>query len=110
MRTRLVYGRIAPCYGWTLLAGCLVVALGSLSGEGTGASIATSRVDGGFYGAGGAGFLSRVFLIENVLFARVSVDVLASFTRSSFDVGGERVWSLPVVGAVMSIGLGARLP
>src|SRR6185295_9796958 len=72
VRTRLVYGRIAPCYGWVVL--------------------------------------SRCFVVGDVLFARASVDLLFALSRTSFDVGETRVWTLPAVGAVGTFGVGARIP
>lgn len=110
VRTRLVYGRIAPCYGWVVLSACFVAAVGGLSGEGRGDRVASARVDGGVYAAAGAGIVSRVFLVKDVLFVRAAADLLFSLSRVGFDVGDERVWTLPAVGTAGTIGVGARLP
>jgi len=110
VRTRLVYGRIAPCYGREVLSACFVAAAGSVSGEATGTEIASSRLGGHVYAAGGVGALSRLFLVGDRLFVRASIDILFAATRVGFDVGDRRVWTLPVVSAASVIGLGARLP
>jgi hypothetical protein len=110
VRTRLVYGRIAPCYGWEVLSACFVAAVGSVSGEATGARVASSQLDGQVYAAGGVGALSRLFFIGDRLFVRASIDLLFAATRVGFDVGDRRVWTLPVVSAASVVGFGARLP
>jgi len=108
VRTRLAYGRVAPCYGWDVLAGCFVVALGGVSGEATGAGIASSRPSSAFYAGLGAGAVSRFFL-GDIVFVRASLEVLASTSRVGFDVGEQRVWTLPALAGTASLGLGARL-
>lgn len=108
VRTRLAYGRVAPCYGWDVLAGCFVVALGGVSGEATGPGIASSRPSSAFYAGLGAGAVSRFFL-GDIVFVRASLEVLASTSRVGFDVGDQRVWTLPVLSGMASLGLGARL-
>jgi hypothetical protein len=109
VRTRLVYGRLAPCYGLRVISGCLPLAIGSVSGEATGAGIASSRLDGQVYAAAGPGVLSLVPL-GDVVFVRAAIDLLFPFSRVGFDVGDRRVWTLPVASAVATIGVGARLP
>jgi hypothetical protein len=110
VRTRLVHGRLAPCYGWGVLAGCVVAAIGSVSGEAVGDGVASSRLDGQLYAAGGVGALSRVFVVEDVLFVRAAIDLLFAATRAGFDVGDQRVWTVPIVSAAGAIALGVRLP
>ena len=110
VRTRLVHGRLAPCYGWTVLAGCLVATVGSVSGEAVGDGVVSSRLEGQLHAAGGVGLLSRVFLVDDVLFVRASVDLLFAATRAGFDVGDRRVWTVPVVSAAGALALGVRLP
>ncbi|MBX3261156.1 MAG: sigma-70 family RNA polymerase sigma factor [Labilithrix sp.] len=97
VRTRLVHGRLAPCYGWVVLAGCVVAAVGSVSGEAVGDGVVSSRLAGQLYAAGGVGVLSRVFVVDDLLFARASLDLLFAATRAGFDVGERRVWTAPVV-------------
>lgn len=110
VRTRLLYGRIAPCYGLRVISACFIAAVGSLSGEAVGERIASSRIDAQIYAAGGMGVLARFFVIDDVLFIRTSVDVLFSLSRVGFDVGDQRVWTLPFVSGAGSLGIGARLP
>ena len=109
VRTRLVHGKIAPCYGWPMLSACLVAAVGSITGEAIGDRIASSSLDGRVYAAAGVGALSRVFLGERV-FLRGSLDALFPFSRVGFDVGDLRVWTLPLASGTVSVGIGARLP
>lgn len=110
VRTRLVHGRVAPCYGWDVLSGCVVAAVGSVSGEAVGDGVASSRLDGQLYAATGVSALSRVFVIDDVLFVRASADLLLSITRAGFDVGDRRVWTVPAVSAVGALALGVRVP
>lgn len=110
VRTRLVHGRLAPCYGWVVLAGCVVAAVGSVSGEAVGDGVVSSRLAGQLYAAGGVGVLSRVFVVDDLLFARASLDLLFAATRAGFDVGERRVWTAPVVSAAGAVALGVRLP
>lgn len=110
VRTRLVLARVAPCYGRPVFSACILLAVGSLSGEATGARVASSQTDGRLYAAAGAGVLSRIFVYDDLLFVRLSVDVLAALSRTDFDVGTQRVWSLPVASGSASIGIGARIP
>lgn len=110
VRTRLVHGRLAPCYGWPVLAGCIVAAVGSVSGEAVGEGVASSRLAGQLYAAGGLGALSRFFVVDDLLFVRASIDLLFAATRAGFDVGDRRVWTVPVVSAAGGLALGVRLP
>jgi hypothetical protein len=110
IRTRLVHGRLAPCYGWTVLAGCVVAAVGSVSGEAVGEGVASSRLTGQLYAAGGPGLLSRVFVLDDLVFVRASIDLLFAATRAGFDVGDRRVWTVPVVSGAGALALGVRLP
>ena len=110
VRTRLVHGRLAPCYGWVVLAGCVVAAVGSLSGEATGDGVVSSRLAGQLYAATGVGLVSRVFVVEDLLFVRASVDLLLAVTRAGFDVGDRRVWTVPIASAASTISIGVRLP
>ncbi len=110
VRTRLVYGRLAPCYGWEVLSACFVAAVGSVSGEATGERVASSQLGGQVYAAGGIGALSRLFILGDRVFVRAAIDLLFAATRVGFDVGDQRVWTLPVISAAGAIGLGARLP
>ncbi len=110
VRTRAVYGRLAPCYGLLLASACFVVAVGSVSGEAVGAGVASSRIDAQLYAAGGVGALSRFFVIKDVVFVRASVDLLFSLSRVGFDVGDQRVWTVPMISGAGTLGLGARLP
>lgn len=110
VRTRLVHGRLAPCYGWAVLAGCVVAAVGSVSGEAVGEGVASSRLAGQLYAAGGVGLLSRVFVLDDLLFVRASIDLLFAATRAGFDVGERRVWTVPQASAAGALALGVRLP
>ena len=110
VRTRLVYGRIAPCYGWEVLSACFVAAVGSVSGEATGGRIASSHLDGQVFAAGGLGALSRLFIVHDRVFVRAAIDLLFAATRVGFDVGDERIFTLPLVSAAGVVGIGARLP
>jgi hypothetical protein len=110
VRTRLVHGRVAPCYGWVVLAGCVVAAVGSVSGEATGDGVVSSRLAGQVYAATGVGLLSRVFVVDDLLFIRASVDLLLAVTRAGFDVGERRVWTVPFASAASTISFGVRLP
>jgi hypothetical protein len=109
VRTRLVYGRLAPCYGLLVISGCAAFAIGSVSGEATGEGVASSRIDGQVYAAGGPGVLSRV-PFGDIVFVRAAIDFLFAFSRVGFDVGDRRVWTLPAVSAAATLGVGARLP
>lgn len=110
VQTRLVHGRLAPCYGWVVLAGCVVAAAGSISGEAIGAGVVSSRLAGQLYAATGVGLLSRVFVVDDLLFVRAAIDVLLAVTQPGFDVGDRRVWTVPFVSAASTIGIGVRLP
>lgn len=110
VQTRLVYGRIAPCYGWVVVAACLVGVVGSISGEAVGTQVASSEAAGRLYAAAGAAAVSRIFVVENLLFVRASVDALFSLARAGFDVGDDRVWTVPVLSGAATVGLGVRLP
>jgi len=110
VRTRLVYGRLAPCYGWDVLSGCLAFALGSVSGEAVGEGVASSRLDGSLFAAGGVGAVSRIFVVRDIAFVRAAIDVLFPFARVGFDVGEARVWTLPAASFTGAISVGARLP
>jgi hypothetical protein len=110
VRTRLVHARIAPCYGWVALSGCLVAAVGGISGEGTGERVASPRLEGQLYAATGPGVVSRLVVLGDGIFVRASIDLLFALTRTGFDVGDRRVWTLPPVALATSIGVGARLP
>jgi hypothetical protein len=110
VRTRLVYGRLAPCYGWEVLSACFVAAVGSVSGEATGERVASSSLDGQVYAAGGFGALSRFFLVSDRVFVRAAIDLLFPLSRVGFDVGDRRVWTVPVVSAASVLGVGVRLP
>jgi hypothetical protein len=110
VRTRLVHGRLAPCYGWVVLSGCVVAAVGSVSAEAIGDGVTSSRLAGQLYAATGVGVLSRVFVVDDLLFVRASVDLLLTVTRAGFDVGDRRVWTVPSVSAASTLALGVRLP
>lgn len=110
VRTRTVAGRIAPCHGWTAFSMCAVGIVGSVSGEAVGDGIASSRLEAQPYAAAGLGALSRFFVVDDLLFVRASVDVFLSITRTGFDVGDRRVWTIPAFAAAGTIALGARLP
>jgi hypothetical protein len=109
VRTRTIVGRVAPCYGWTAFSACAVGVVGSISGEAIGA-VASSKLEAQPYAAAGLGVLSRVFVVDDLLFVRASVDALFSITRTGFDVGDRRVWTVPVFAGAATIALGARLP
>lgn len=110
VRTRLVHARLAPCHGWVVLSGCVVAAIGSVSGEAVGDAVASSRLEGQLYAAGGVGVLSRLFVVDDLLFVRASIDVLFAATRAGFDVGDRRVWTVPIVSTAGAIAFGVRLP
>jgi hypothetical protein len=110
VRTRLVYGRVAPCYGWEVLSACFVAAVGSVSGEATGDGVASSSLDGQVYAAGGFGALSRIFVVSDRVFLRAAIDILFPVSRVGFDVGDLRVWTVPLVSAASVVGVGVRLP
>ena len=110
VRTRVVYGRLAPCYGLIVVAACFVGVVGSVSGEAIGERAVASRVESQLYAAGGIGALSRFFVIKELLFVRAAVDLLFAVSRAGFDVGDQRVWTVPAVSVATMIGFGARLP
>lgn len=110
VRTRTIVGRLAPCYGWTAFSACAVGVVGSVSGEAVGGGIASSKLEAQPYAAAGLGVLSRFFFVDDLLFVRVSVDALLSITRTGFDVGDRRVWTVPAFAGTGTIALGARLP
>ena len=110
IRTRLVHGRLAPCYGWVVLSGCVVAAVGSVSAEAVGDGVTSSRLAGQLYAATGVGVLSRLFVVDDLLYVRASVDLLLSVTRAGFDVGDQRVWTVPAFSAASTVALGVRLP
>jgi hypothetical protein len=110
VRTRVVHARFAPCWGALVLSECLVADVGSVSAEAVGPRVLDSRLEAQFYAAGGLGFLSRVFVVDDLLFVRASIDLLFAATRAGFDVGPERVWTVPVVSAAGALALGVRLP
>jgi hypothetical protein len=110
VRTQTILGRIAPCYGWTAFSACAVGVVGSISGEAVGAGVASSRLEGQPYAAAGLGVLSRFFFVDDLLFVRASIDAFLSITRTGFDVGDQRVWTMPAFAAAGTIALGARLP
>lgn len=109
VRTRLVVGTLAPCYGLLIVSGCLAVNVGAISGEAVGASVARSSLGSAAYAAVGAAAVSRVFF-GDVLFARASIEATFALTRVGFDVGANRAWTVPLAGATGSLGVGARLP
>jgi hypothetical protein len=110
VRTRTFVGRVAPCYGWTAFAACAVGILGSISGEATGEGVAASKLEAQPYAAAGLGVLSRWFFVDDLLFVRANVDALFPITRTGFDVGDRRVWTVPVLAAAGTVAIGARLP
>ncbi len=110
VRTRLVYGRLAPCYGWLVASACAVVAVGSVSGEAIGDAVTGSKSEARLYAATGPALLSRFFFVEDVAFVRASVDLLFSLARAGFDVGERRVWTVPAVAVTGALGVGVRLP
>jgi hypothetical protein len=110
VRTRTLAGRVAPCWGWTVFSACAVGVAGSVSGEAVGDGVAASRLEAQPYAAAGLGVLSRLFFVDDLLFVRGSVDALFSITRTGFDVGDRRVWTVPVFAAAGTLALGARLP
>ena len=95
VRAQAVVGRLAPCYGWRVLSACGVLAIGSVSGEATGAGTAASRSEGQLYAGAGAGLVSRAFVLEDVVFLRASAELLFALARAGFDVGPERAWTVP---------------
>lgn len=110
VRTRTMVGRLAPCWGWIEFSACAVGVVGSVSGEAVGEGIASSKLEAQPYAAAGLGILSRVFFIDDLLFVRASVDVLLSITRTGFDVGDRRIWTVPAFAGAATIAVGARLP
>jgi len=110
VRTSTIVGRVAPCYGWTAFAACAVGTIGTVSGEATGEGVASSKLESQLYAAAGLGVVSRLFVVDDLLFVRANVDALFSITRTGFDVGDRRVWTVPVFAAAGTIALGARLP
>lgn len=110
VRTRTIAGRVAPCWGWTAFSACAVGIIGSVSGEAVGDGIASPRLEEQAYAAAGLGMISRLFFVDDLLFVRASVDALFSITRTGFDVGDRRVWTVPVFAAAGTLALGARLP
>jgi hypothetical protein len=110
VRTRLVHSRVAPCWGALLLSGCVVVDVGGVSAEAVGPRVTDSRLEAQFYAAGGLGILSRVFVLDDLLFVRASIDLLFAATRAGFDVGTARIWTVPVVSAAGTVAVGVRLP
>lgn len=110
VRTRLVHGRVAACYGWVVASACAAVALGSVSAEATGAGVTEARSEGQLYATSGVGALSRVFVAGDRLFVRASIELTFALARPGFDVGAQRVWTMPAVGGAAALGLGIRLP
>lgn len=110
VQTRTIAGRIAPCWGWVAFSACAVGVVGSVSGEAVGDGVASSRLEAQPYAAAGLGVLSRFFVVDDLLFVRASIDALLSITRTGFDVGDRRVWTVPPFAATGTIALGARLP
>jgi hypothetical protein len=110
VRARVVHARFAPCWGAFILSGCFVADVGSVSAEAVGPRVTDSRLEAQLYAAGGLGLLSRVFVVDDLLFVRASIDLLFAATRAGFDVGSARVWTVPVVSAAGALALGVRLP
>lgn len=110
VRTQIVTGRLAPCYGFRVLSPCATLAIGRIEGEAAGTGVVAARSAGQLYAGAGAGLVSRVFFAEERIFARASVDVLFALARAGFDVGAERVWSVPPVSLSATLGVGVRLP
>ncbi len=110
VRTQIVTGRLAPCYGFRVLSPCASLAIGSISGEAIGRGVVAARSAGQLYAGAGAGLVSRVFFAEDRIFVRAAVEVLFALARAGFDVGGQRVWGVPPVSASATVGLGVRLP
>lgn len=110
VRTRTIVGRLAPCHGWTAFSACAVGVVGSVSGEAVGEAVASSKLEAQPYAAAGLGVVTRLFFVDDLLFVRASVDALLSITRTGFDVGDRRVWTVPAFAAAGTIALGARLP
>jgi hypothetical protein len=109
VRTRTIVGRVAPCYGWTAFSACAIGVIGSISGEAIG-DVASSKLEAQPYAAAGLGVLSRFFVVDDLLFVRASIDAFLSITRTGFDVGDRRVWTVPAFAAAGTLALGARLP
>lgn len=109
VRTRLIFARLAPCYGMPLLSGCLALAGGSVSGEAVGARVTNPQPTSAFFAAGGCGIVSRLFVSER-FFARAALEVWFPLARTSFDVGPERAFTLPAALGMGTLGVGARLP
>ncbi len=110
VRAQVVSGRVAPCYGWRVLSPCGVLAIGRIEGEATGSGVVAARSSGQLYAGAGVGLVSRLFVAEDLVFVRASVEVLFALARAGFDVGTERVWSVPAAAATATLGIGVRLP
>ena len=103
VETSIVYGGAYACARYVFIGGCVVGGGGALRATGigyVGASTATTA-----YATVGA----RVFaeLVYGPLVVHVRFDVLPAIVRTSLEVSGDRVWSLPPVSFVLGGGLGA---
>lgn len=103
VETSIVYGGAYACARYVFIGGCVVGGGGALRATGIGyvsASTATTA-----YATVGA----RVFaeLVYGPFVAHLRFDVLPAIIRTSLDVSGDSVWSLPPVSFVLGGGLGA---
>jgi len=94
----LTFAALIPCYRRGRFAGCGVLALGALRGRGEDFVEAASVTS--TFAAGGARVAWEVPVADRVS-ARLHADLLGAFARTSLQVSGMDVWTLPPVsGAV----------
>ena len=102
VETSIVYGGAYACARYVFIGGCVVGGGGALRATGIGyvsASTATTA-----YATVGA----RIFaeLVYGHFVVHLRFDVLPAIIRTSLEVSGDRVWSLPPVSFVLGGGLG----
>lgn len=110
VRSDLLAGHLAPCWGWTYFRPCVVATLGRMHAEGTGASLQNAQRVNTVYAGVGPGVQSELSLLRNVLFVRAAAEVAFAVVRPSFEVGDRRAWQTPALAALLTLSLGAALP
>ena len=103
VETSIVFGGAYACARYVFVGGCVVGGGGALRATGldyVSASTATTT-----YATVGARLFAE--LVYGPLVVHVRFDVLPAIVRTSLEVSGETVWSLPPVSFVLGGGVGA---
>jgi hypothetical protein len=96
----LTFAAVIPCYHRGRFAGCGVLAVGALRGRGED-FVDAARVTSTF-AAGGARVAYEVPIADRIS-ARLHADLLGAFARTSLQVSGMDVWTLPPVSGAAGV-------